>query len=409
MASVTVPGPDKSVVSIPISSGVGSDIVALLASMISTNVFVTSYTGGTIPAPSPNVAGNELLVTGSGGLSTSVPSGYNFIVNMGAAPDSLSASNSAILSGTTGGAFWVSGQSTVAASGGNNTIVGQVGGTYMLATDGGNDRIYNDGGGTIAGGGGSNFLWANNAADTLSNLIISNGTNDTIVAGPGADTIAVYGADALIFGGSGALVIGAGNGATISSGTGPETIFGGANDLLFGNQSSSILFVGGAGSSTVVGGQNAVTTIFGSNGADITFASASTYGAVMVGGPGNETLNASSSTANDTLAAGSGPESMVGGSGNNLFWAGPGGDTMTGGAGANSFNFVLGSAGSHYFIEDFTSNDIVNLIGYGSSASANALAGATTTNGSSIISLSDNTQITFLNVVSLTSSQIQSS
>ena len=158
----------------------------------------------------------------------------------------------------------------------------------------------------------------------------------------------------------------------------------------------------------MIGSGTALTTVFGSMGSDVTFANSSTPGAIMVAESGNETLTAAFSQSNNTLVGGTGADSLVGGSGNDVFWAGPGGDTMTGGAGANAFNFANGSSGGTYLIADFTSSDVVNLINYGANAAANALAAATTVNGSLTISLADNTKITFLDVPSVSAGNIHS-
>ncbi|MGA7799863.1 MAG: calcium-binding protein [Gammaproteobacteria bacterium] len=414
MAAVTVPGPSGGWATIAGGSGAGGDLLKVLAGALVASasvpgaVQVTTWFGGTSPhAPLTTGVTNELLLQGAPGpgTATNVPGGYDYIANVEPGKNTISGSNTAILSGTSGGAFWVDGTSTVAASGGNNTVVGQSGGTYLLMTGDGNDALYSNGSATLAGGGGSNLLWA---ANSDPNLLISNGISDTIVAGAGPDTAAVYGTNALIFGGSGSLVVGAGNNATIAAGTGAETIFGGSSDVVFGDHSSGILFVGGAGSASIVGSDQSATTVFGSDGSNINFYSVGSLGAAMAAGAGNETLNAGLSDTNNTLAGGSGADTLIGGSGNDVLWAGVGGDTMTGGAGSNAFNFVDHHAGSNYVITDFTSNDVVNLIGYGANAATNALDSATTSGGSSVISLSDSTQITFLDVTKLNLSNFSS-
>ena len=89
-----------------------------------------------------------------------------------------------------------------------------------------------------------------------------------------------------------------------------------------------------------------------------------------------------------------------------MLWAGTGSDTMTGGAGSDFFQFVNGAAGGNDFITDFSSSDVVNLIGYGANAAANAINAATVSGGSSTIQLSDSTKITFVNVASLSTTNI---
>lgn len=394
MGSVTVPGPSGSPATIPgIGSNPGSSIIQLIADglALASPSSVASYNGsGTVP--SGGTSGDELVVTGSGGAATSVP-GFGYVVNLASGVNSLAGTNVALISGTAGGAFWVDGKSTVAAAGGSNTVVGQAGGTYFLATGDGNDLLYNTGSGTMAGGGGSNLLWAAGTVAGATNVIVSDGTSDTIVAGAGSSTVAVYGGNALIFGGSGSMVIGAGNGSTISAGTGAETIFGGNADVVFGNHSSGIMFVGGSGSASIVGSDKSAVTVFGHAGSDVNFYSSSTPGAVLLAGSGNETLNAA-------------------GSANDVFWANNqsvgGAATLTGGSGSNTYNFVSVHAGGSYMITDFSSKDAVNLINYGASADSSALSHVATVGGSAVITLSDNTQITFHDVTSLNSANFRS-
>jgi len=49
-------------------------------------------------------------------------------------------------------------------------------------------------------------------------------------------------------------------------------------------------------------------------------------------------------------------------------------------------------------IANFTASDAVNLSGYGGNDAARALAGAVSAGGNTSITLTDNTQITFLSV-----------
>ena len=89
-------------------------------------------------------------------------------------------------------------------------------------------------------------------------------------------------------------------------------------------------------------------------------------------------------------------------------WAGTGAETLIGGAGSDAFNFVSAHAGASYVINDFSSNDVVNLVNYGASAASAALSSAATVGGSAVVTLSDHTQITFRDVTSLNSANFHS-
>ena len=92
-------------------------------------------------------------------------------------------------------------------------------------------------------------------------------------------------------------------------------------------------------------------------------------------------------------------DSIVGGSGSNSFNAGAGSDTFTGGgSGGDTFWFLASNTdGSHDYIVNFASNDVVNLFGYNEAASTTSVV-----NGSTTLTLSDDTQITFVNVTNIT-------
>src|SRR5262245_48697733 len=134
--SVTVPGTGGSTVTIPFPQSYSDFLAqqianALAAAQGASNLEVTTAGSGDATPATTAGAVNQLIITGGGGANN--VTGYQFVVNNNTSPDSIGGSDVGILSGSAGGSFWVSGNSTVAAVGGNNVIVGEPGGTYQLA------------------------------------------------------------------------------------------------------------------------------------------------------------------------------------------------------------------------------------------------------------------------------------
>jgi Ca2+-binding RTX toxin-like protein len=391
-------------------------------------VVPVSLSGGTVFTP----AGYTFVADSTGGGSFTVVGAQNFIGGNG----------NITVWDTVGVPSVGGGLDTITAGDGNDLFGLTAGTTYDAAGGNGNDTYVAAGSGTVAGGTGSNLFFV----DGGSNLVLSFG-HDEIIAAGGASTIATHGSGDVIFGGSGDMDVfgtGATNLTVGGSITGPETIFGAqsgiyffgsstnlfignpstdstivgstsssgsqtvfggasSHELIF-NNSSSLLFVSGSNDSTTIVGGSSPSTLFGSAGSSITFFSTSSAGGALFGaGIGNETLNASGSSANVNLFGGNDPtggDKLIGGAGNDTLTAGSGGDTMTGGKGDNVFAFFDGSAGGHDLITDFGttgSSDKVLLANYGLTGPgfANVLATATTSNGGATISLPDNTKITF--------------
>jgi len=158
--SVTVPG-TSGVVTVSLGTGdvlgLAQQIGALLGSINGAgDLVITTVSGaGPIP-PAPVVAPstvNELILSGAVPLGATIPAGYNYVINTDTAPATLTGSNVVILGGTVGASYTVSGNSTVAATGGNNTVSAT--GSYVLAFGPGNDSISTNGSGTIATGAGN--------------------------------------------------------------------------------------------------------------------------------------------------------------------------------------------------------------------------------------------------------------
>jgi hypothetical protein len=95
---------------------------------------------------------------------------------------------------------------------------------------------------------------------------------------------------------------------------------------------------------------------------------------------------------------------MIGGLGNDTMQAGTGSASIAGSLGNNEFLFVDGQAGGIDTLLDFSlsKGNKVDLQGYGANEVQTALAGAVVANGSTSITLSDNTSITFVNDTHLT-------
>src|ERR1700759_4179941 len=115
--SVTVPG-TSGTDSTPVTVSPGTGDVLQLAQQISNLLssintigggeLVVSYYTGTGPVsdapvvPSPTV--NELLLSGQGTLTT-IPAGYNYVVNTDSSPATLTGSNLAFVGGTLGSVY----------------------------------------------------------------------------------------------------------------------------------------------------------------------------------------------------------------------------------------------------------------------------------------------------------------
>jgi hypothetical protein len=204
-----------------------------------------------------------------------------------------------------------------------------------------------------------------------------------------------------------------GNGATISlfdSGDG-NSIFGGSGQLTF---------VGEADINASILGGSGTTDIFGGVGDSIVFDGTSTAGhAAFLASAGNETLlGALSQTAmalygyNGTAASvTSGVQDvLVGGAGNDTLVTGAGHETLTGGGGNNLYliDATTDGVGGNIVITDFgaSSGNLLGFENYSAAEIQSALNNAYTVTGASgetntILTLSDNTQVTFIGVSTL--------
>ena len=230
------------------------------------------------------------------------------------------------------------------------------------------------------------------------NTVVSDvGLQDTVAGGVGAMTVGAGSGSSqlVVFGGTGPLAFIGGSGTATVTGGASGQITGGAGGLTFvAAASSGAMLSAGSGGATLFGAANAAVSLGGSAGATI-----------FVAATGNETLNGAASGADNTLWSGSGHDVLVGGSGNDMLAGGAGSATLSGGGGANLFFVTDGHAGGALTITDFTSQDQAGLFGYGGAAASTALRGAASAGGNTTLTLSDNTQITFLGVSSAASLQ----
>jgi hypothetical protein len=423
---------------------------------------------GAIPAPPAVGAGTvaELVLSGPGGLMATVPAGYSYVLAQASTADTITGSNIMLAGGPAGGLYDVSGTSSVAATGGSNIIFAT--GNFMVSTAEGTNTVSASGTGTVATDTGANLIFASGNTNVLSvgqdtvvagsgstalqssganslifgdfggsdgvmNLALSGGTS-TVSSGNSNVTATLTGSSGLVFGAAangGALnVLDQGTNDTISGLTSAATVTGGTGSsglLAFGGN-AGLDFVGGAAAATVMtaaatntvavgsggllvasGGDDTVTgsagsgaaTLFGSSGNVLTYTSPGTV--LYAAGAGNETLNASGSTGNGTYFASptSGSNDVIfGGSGTNIFVAGAGSNIFIAGSGTNVFDFLASNtAGNADFISNLTAADTVNLIGYNP-----AQTKVSTSGGSTTLTLSDKTQISFIDVASLPAS-----
>jgi len=229
---VTVPGSaTPGTPNITVAPGTGdvlqlaAQIGALLATVQGAgqlNVTSVTGTGGAILQPAGAGSTTELVFNPLTATGASIPSGWNYVVNVGAAGSTLSGADTAIIgAATSAGTYFVSGNSTVAAEGGNNTV--SAGGNYLLSFGTGNNLVFAAGTGVIATDVGASTIVASSGY----NVIEPGGTHDLVVALSGttsmvthADQLAILGAPTGAGSGSSNIIATLyGSQATISAGT----------------------------------------------------------------------------------------------------------------------------------------------------------------------------------------------
>ncbi len=270
------------------------------------------------------------------------------------------------------------GQIIVNPASGPTTIVGGSGNDLLFGGSG-NDSIYGGtGNDSLVGGTGMDTLNAGSGNDSLSSGSGANGGN-TLIGGSGADLLfggagndsLVSGSGALggntLVGGTGGdtLVAGMGN-DSLTAGMNSSTLIGGSgNDLLFGGSGNDSI-MGGSGDNTLSGGGGddllfggtGENTVYESGNLNFTLTDTDLIGtdsgkhekihdhlhqvgqAEIIGGTGNVVLDASGFSGAALIIAGPGNDTLIAGSGEDTLQAGAGMDSLVGGNGDTTFVFV---------------------------------------------------------------------
>ncbi|MCC0064872.1 MAG: Hint domain-containing protein [Defluviimonas sp.] len=302
--------------------------------------------------------------------------------------------NDAVLPGTSGNDDYIragAGNDTVLAGAGNDTIDGGTGAdsmnggagddTFLLSGTFGNDTIIGGEAGETQGDlVDSTAITANETLTFTANEAgtLASGSStatfsqiERFALGSGNDTVnasaTTAGVNVDAGGGNDSMLGGSGN-DTLAGGAGNDTIDGGAgaDSIVAGDGDDTIKLTGTFGNDTIIGGEagetqgdlvdsTAITAnetlTFTANEAGTLASGSSTATFSQIErfalGSGNDTVNASATTAGVNVDAGGGNDSMLGGSGNDTLAGGAGNDTIDGGAGAD---VLTGGAGDDRFV-----------------------------------------------------------
>ncbi|HEX7641975.1 MAG TPA: calcium-binding protein [Burkholderiaceae bacterium] len=380
------------------------------------------------------VGGGNDTIYGGAGQNTYVLSNGNNYLDAGSGADTIysgtgqdtifAGSGNDVIYGA-GGASYInteSGNDTVYLDGGQNTVYGGTGNDTIISGNptnwagsfaaesnlihagAGNDTIYGAGGNdTIYGGTGTDQLNAGNGNQLIQagsgNTTINGGSgidslvggagNDVIYAGNGgtaaAPTTVIGGSGSTaITGGSGVDILDAGNGGTaatpvsIQAGSGATTINGGTGiDNLHGGTGVDVINAGDGGTAaapTKVFASSGATTVNGGAGVDS-----------ISGGSGNDVLNAGNG---GTLAA---PTTVRGGSsGHDTLVAGQGYASLIGGSGSTN-TYQIDAGGGTTTISGTRAGDILV---FGPGLTVGNMAGITQASGKTTLSFDDGTSVT---------------
>lgn len=357
--------------------------------------------------------------------SSTAASGFGNVIIADAA-DTIASGGLDTISMLGSGALAFTGPKETVTAAAADTVVGGAGGDETIITSGQGAVVFGPGSPQTSSPffSGNVFINTGGADTIISRAAVAQTPPDTIFAVAGGGTYFLNGITEFVGG---------------SSGTSTVIAAPGSNNLLFTGSASLLYFASAGtnsnidvqgGSSTIVANQaistqagqssyqGATITAFADNGSVLVVAGPGS-GDQYIAGSGSSTINAGGSTGYNTFFAGSGNTSLVGGSGAdypstssgsianlpaaaNLFEAGAGAATMVGGAGNNEFQFTSGVAGGTDLIENWNSNDHLDLFRY----LGNPIVSQVVSGGSTVITLTDNTRITIAGITQLNSNQI---
>lgn len=435
MATVTVLGANNQTISLTYNSNDTAVAAQMLDSAIAADLqrgvlTPVAFTGAALPAET-----NAALFVSTTGVLLSQPSGYNVLVDDAAgqvAVEGNAGAQERVQAGNGGLIYYfgVASSGTVVSGDGNTYVTNADPHTGAIPTSGG---VYN-----VTVGNGYNTIALETGRSTVSTGLgvdaVALGTSNSQVNAAGGETT-VYGdvtqgstpgtgSDTVNAGAGYMSVYGGYSNFTFMGGTGTVTVQGvGGSDTVFANGSTGLFASGTAGNSLIQGGDTSATTVTSfsdANGLHVTsgqllvgiangdqLIAAQSGAEALHAGAGNETLNGSYSTANNTYFAGSNADVNGGtfyavtqittGSGSSTVYGSTGFSTVSGGTGSNNYDFVQGqAAGGTMTITNFNpAKDQVRLYGYASGTAQTAIAGAQVSAGGTVVTLSDNTRITF--------------
>lgn len=259
---------------------------------------------------------------------------------------------------------------------GNDTITVGIldavfaGAVSVLAGDG-NDQI-NATAATLAvtldGSSGNDIVTGGTQADLLmggsgNDSIVGLAGNDNLYGGSGADTLTGGDGDDVLLGqvGDGDVLTGGLGNDTLSGGDGIDNVTEGGN-VNFTLTNSSLV---GMGTDSLVSIETA--TLLGGTGNNLIDATASSRSVTLYGGAGNDTLLGgtaadfiSGQAGNDSLSSGDGNDSVFGVDGNDLINSGLGTDSVDGGNGNDT---ISGDDGNDTLLGGFGNDSILGLAG----------------------------------------------
>jgi Ca2+-binding RTX toxin-like protein len=282
-----------------------------------------------------------------------------------------------------------SGNTTIYGGSGVDVLQGGSGANVIYAGDGGTAdlavRVFaGTGATTIYGGAGDGVLDGRNAS---SDYLVGGGSDDTLLGGAGNDTlVAGAGTDYLAGGaGSNTYVVNAGSGdARIHASSGADTLrfddgIASANIALstaIGGDGKLALAIDYAGGTLTIDGglDGSVGNFMLADGAfnlsqflAQVAASPNAAGGIQASTTPGDSL--AGGTGNDTIYGSGGNQSLTAGTGNSLVYSAGGNDTLTGGSGndtlvsAQGNDTLIGGAGDTTFVIHHTTNTILAQAG----------------------------------------------